>query len=81
MAFNLYADQIAEIARITKALDSLEEGFPTGKDADMIPYANFVPIIIYGDLAGFITDEIGGVYSYWEANAEWREWWAKKPNH
>lgn len=48
-------------------------------DDSLIPYVAFVPVLLDDQICGFITDEIGGAYSYAQATEEQREWWDNRP--
>jgi len=71
----LYGKQLTQIAKIIEALDTIS----ADDETDFTPYAQFVPIFIEDDVIGYLTDEVGGAYQYWEASPEWRAWWAAKP--
>ena len=61
------------VQAMNKATNSIDE------KAGLTPYLQFLPVILEGDLAGFLVDEVGGSYQYVEATAEERSWWASRP--
>lgn len=52
----------------------------TGVDGDLTCYVNHVPVIMCGELVGFISDDLGGVYHYDQATGPEQEWWDKRPS-
>lgn len=64
---------------LTLYIAALNEASDKTDDDSMTPYVQFVPVIIYDDLCGFINDEVGGAYSYEEATEAERIWWSYRP--
>lgn len=64
---------LAYVTALNQTSNSLDE-----KDG-LTPYVTMVPVILEDQLCGFISDEIGGAYSYHEASDEARNWWSIRP--
>ena len=46
---------------------------------DDAPYCNWVPVFSGDELQGFLCDDIGDSYSYFQVTEAEREWWKNKP--
>lgn len=58
---------------LNKACQSVDESKGT------IPYLDLVPVVLEGELCGFLTDEIGGEFCYEAATPAQQEWWKAFP--
>ena len=54
------------------------EGQETGNPM-VTPYVNFVPVLLEGELCGFLEDGVGGLYYYRDPTQAELEWWEERP--
>ena len=80
----MYEDFLKKVLLVVQALNRVETETKDLSE-DLTPYVNLVPVIFMDELVGFVVDEIGagydtgGGYSYRDATAAEKEWWASWP--
>ena len=76
----MYADFLKTLVLYVDSLDSASKASDLiGRNSLLIPYVQFVPVLLEDDLCGFLTDEVGGSYQYSEATETQRAWWKARP--
>lgn len=70
----MYEEFLKAILAYVQALNAVEKDIP----ADAAYLAN-VPVCMDHELVGFLVDEVGGVWSYRDADDDDRAWWADRP--
>lgn len=45
----------------------------------LTPYLDRVPVLLDGELCGYLQDEVGGEYTYLPAEENDRAWWDNRP--
>lgn len=75
---NLYPEEMETISMICRKLNETFEEVKDDPNGDK-PYVTFVPVYSYHEPIGYITDEIGGAYSFHEASPEWIAWYKTMP--
>lgn len=73
----MYAEFLQAVLAYVQALNAAAKDIVEMED--MTPYVNHIPVLLSDELSGFLIDEIGGVYSYREADENDRAWWAMRP--
>lgn len=45
----------------------------------LTPYVNYVPVLLEGELCGFLIDETDGAFAYEPCTLAQRDWWEERP--
>ena len=68
---------LAAVLAVVQDLDALAAG-ACGRDPRVTPVLHAVPLVVAGELRGFVSDA-GHGYCYTEATAAEQEWWTHRP--
>ena len=76
----MYEEYLSAVLNYVHALNEADKANAAMKaNPDLVPYVQFIPVLLGGDLCGFLTDEIGGSYQYADVTDVQREWWKSRP--
>lgn len=60
------------IEKLKEAIDEIDE-------TKAVPYVDRVPVMLDGELVGWLVDDIGGEFQYELSTPEEQEWWDSRP--
>lgn len=73
----MYVEFLEALLAYERALNSATASID--ETDGLTPHVQHIPVILDDSLCGFLRDEVGGTYGYFEATEDEMTWWDARP--